>query len=266
MPVHRTPAVTVAGLVPGKPSPFGRYADWYGDVDFDRDAFTSALSKKGYDVVWEKATICPNRSGPSPLAHKITCTICDGSGYLYFESCPTKMLMTSIGMSQSFYAFGSWMSGTQMVTALPEMRLHPFDRLVLHNGVARFHELLRRQPKTLRDRPKYAPLCIENVSWVNRSGVLVTFKSGDHFIVDINGYVVWSNDIDRPDDNDTYSIAYTYRPRYVVIDLTHHHRESTVDGAHYEFPVQATARLEYLIRDESKDAPEGNDQSPFPPK
>lgn len=262
--IKRTGGVRVGNHTTGKPSPVGEYPEWYGHVDFDRDAFTAALANKGYAVTWEKAAYCPNRGAISRREHKINCTLCDGSGFVYFDATDTRMLMTSMNLNQSFNAFGRWDSGTQMVTALPEMRLHPYDKLTLLNGVVRFQELLRRQPGTLRDRPKYTPLCIEYLSWVDRDGALATFEEDVDFTIDSSGFLVWSTQVRRPDDNQLYSIAYTYRPQYVVVELMHQHRDSTIDGVHYEFPVQAMAKLEYLVRDESKDASEDHDQSPFP--
>ena len=268
--VKRVSGIKIGGQLVGKPSGVGKNLDWYGTVDFDRDAFTAALKDKGYDVIWEKATFCPNRAsargrgGLAPKDHRINCQICDGSGYLYYSSTPTQMLMTSMNLSQNFYAYGRFDSGTQMVTALPEQRLHPFDRLTLCNGVARFQDIVRRQPETLSDSLKYAPLCVENVSWVDRDGALATFKDSTHFTT-IEEVFTWRSATDSPDANDYYTISYTYRPRYIVIELPHQHRDSTIDGTHYEFPVQAMARLDYLLRDESKDAPEADDQPPFPP-
>lgn len=265
--IRKTPGIRIGGIQIGKPSPVGTYADWYGRVDFDRDAFTAALADKGYDVIWERALFCPNRvpatshGGIAPKEHRVDCQICDGSGYIYYAPTSTRMLMTSMGLSQGFYAYGRWDSGSQMVTTLPEIRIHPFDRLTLQNGVARYQEIVRRQPDTNIDTLKYAPLCVDNISWVNRVGTMTTYSEVSYTVV--NNTIVWSS-ISRPDNNDYYVISYSYRPRYIVMELMHQHRESTVDGVHYEFPVQAMAKLEFLIRDEGRDAAETEDTSPFP--
>ena len=67
----------------------------------------------------------------------------------------------------------------------------------------------------------------------------------------------------QPDAGSFYSVCYDYRPRYVVLDLVHHHRDSTVDGQHYQFPVQAVAKLDFLTRNESADARQVVDKNPF---
>lgn len=265
MPIEQRGGIRIGNSVLGKPTagalPFG------GGVDFDRDAFIIAIRDKGYDVKWERASFCPNRvmatgyGGLAPRDHRISCTICDGSGFIFFSCEPTRMLMTSMTLSENHYAYGRWDAGTQLVTA--EERLHPRDRLTLLTGIARFHELVRRSD-SLRDRLKYPALCVEDLSWIDRTGTLRHSVENVNFVLSTEGYIDWLSASSRPDPDVYYSIAYTYRPRYVVTELMHQHRESTIDGVHYEFPVHAAAKLDFLMHDEATDAAETNDQSPFP--
>jgi len=270
MPIKQTGSVSIGGGTKlGVPSPAGTWSSQYdgATVDFDRDAFTRALYDKGYDVCWQKATICPNRPDGSlaPRDHPINCQVCDnGLGFLYFDEVNTRMLITGVRLDQSYYAYGRWDTGNATVTALPEFRLNYWDRLVLNNSVARFHELVRRQPETTTDKLKYAALCTNHVSWVNRAGALTVFTADSDFTIDSNGAITWLATTGIPDNGDYYSVSYEYRPRYIVLDLLHQHRDSTVQGTHYQFPVQAMIKLDFLIRDESKDAPEVVDQDPFP--
>lgn len=262
----RSSVVQLGGAAIGQPSPAGTWSSQYDmqTVDFDRDAFTRMLADKGYSVLWERATWCPNRPAGmlKPRDHDITCSICDGTGFLYYAAETTPMLMTGMTMQQSFNAYGRWDAGQQMVTALPEKRLFYWDRLTLQNGITRFFEMTTRQPDTNEDRLKYAPLGIEHVSWVDRTKMLRVYTLDQDFEVTATG-IRWLIEKGLPDDNKTYSIAYTIRPRYVVQDLVHHHRDSTIQGTHYEFPTTAVAKLDYLTRDESKDAPQVQYQDPF---
>jgi hypothetical protein len=174
------------------------------------------------------------------------------------------MFITGVRLDQSYFAHGRWDPGQVLVTTLPEFRINWWDRLTLCNGIARFYELVRRQPNTLTDQLKYAALCVSHLSWVDRSGSLVVFTEGTHFSIDTGGQILWLSDTGIPDDNVYYSVAYEYRPRYVVQALMHQHRDSTIKEKHYEFPVQALAKLDFLIRDESTDAPQVVDTDPFP--
>ena len=98
---------------------------------------------------------------------------------------------------------------------------------------------------------------------VIETGALAPFTHDVDFRISADGSSVeWPED-NQPDAGSVYTVCYNYRPRYVVLDLIHHHRDSTVEGQHYQFPVQALAKLDYLIRNESADAAKAVDKNPF---
>lgn len=263
--IKRSGGVQVGGAcAPGTTDAQGWGSMWDANtLDFNRDAFTRLLSDKGYDVTWQKAIICPNRVGVMESQHDINCAVChNASGFLYYDDIRTRMLITGMRVDQSFYAFGRWDGGTISVTALPEMRLNHWDRILLHNGVARFHELVFRNATGLVDMLKYAPLTVDHVVTVTEAGQTVVYTDGVHFKF-LEDQLTWLGST-RPANGQAYSVAYTYRPRYIIQDLMHQHRESTVNGQHLEFPTQGLARLEYLVRDEGKDAPSREEVNPFP--
>jgi hypothetical protein len=269
MPIIRTGGVTTTGGVSlgGVPSPAGAWDSRLesNTVDFDRDAFTRFIADKGYEVLWEKAVLCPNLpiGNLAPRDHAINCKVCDnGLGFIYVDPICTPMLMQGIRLNQSFYAYGRWDMGNMMVTAEPEFNINYWDRLTIQNGLSRFTERLVRESGTTSDKCKYSPLCIDYIGWVNRSGALTKFSSDSYSISADGTSIIWTSD--QPDAGCWYSVSYSFRPRYVVLDLVHHHRDSTIKGQHYQFPVQAVAKMDFLIRDESKDAPQTVDENPFP--
>lgn len=260
--VSRTGGVRVA-----LPSPTGEWNPQWKDnvVDFDRDAFTRFVADKGYCLTWEKAVLCPNvpGTGLSPRDHAIGCPVCGGGGFVYVDPIPTRMLMQGVKLNQSFFAYGRWDMGNMLVTAEPEFTIDYFDRLTLGNGVGRFTQRLVRQPGAPADKLKYAPLCFHYVAWVDRSGALAPFVQDVDFRLSADGSSVEWPGASQPDAGSSYTVSYDYRPRYVVLDLVHHHRDSTVEGEHFAFPVQAVAKLDYLVRNESADARQTVDQNPF---
>lgn len=268
--VTKTGGVSFAGGISvNAPSPAGTWNPALESqrVDFDRDAFTRFIADKGYSVTWERAVLCPNvpGNGLAPRDHVINCPICEGFGFIYVNPTDTFMLMQGVKLNQSYFAYGRWDMGNMLVTTEPEFNINYWDRLTLKNGVSRFTERITRQPGTTIDKLKYAPLCVEYAAWVDRSGALVTFTEGADFIVTADSSSIeWLSDTGQPDAGAFFSISYEYRPRYVVMDLIHHHRDSTVNKQHFQFPVQAVAKLDFLIRDESKDAPQTVDENPFP--
>lgn len=257
--------VVTGGVRIGQPSPAGEWSPQWSDnvVDFDRDAFTRFIADKGYEVTWEKSVLCPNVPGDglSPRDHALGCPVCGGIGYLYVDPVRTAMLVQGVKLNQSYFAYGRWDMGNMLITAEPELTVDYWDRITLGNGVGRFTQRLVRQPGTPFDRPRYAPLCFHYVAWVDRSGALATFEQDADFRVAPDGSIEWVGA--QPDAGSTFSVCYDYRPRYVVMDLVHHHRDSTIGGQHYQFPVQALAKLDYLIRNEGADAPQVVDKDPF---
>lgn len=276
------------GVALGEPSPDGVWSPTLDEdfVDFERDEFTRVLANKGDKVLWEKAAVCPNRGVVSPQDHKLGCDICGGGGFVFFGATTTEMLIVSATLKQIFMAQGRWDHGSVMITALPGTKLSYFDRITLVNRAVRYTEVLRRQPNGLYDRPKYDVQTIEYAAWVNRSRQLVSFPvsgTGAAIAPVVTGpqigQVHWTSNSVRPDDNADYTISYTFQPKYRVLDLPHQHRASTITtqvpptapngpdaseaNNEYDFPVQAVGVLDFLVRDEGRDAAQNADQDPF---
>lgn len=260
-PFAFTGGFTVAGV--SAPSIDGGPAQLDVPVEFDVDAFDKLLESHGYLVTWEKSAYCPNRpSGAiSPLAHDVNCTVCDGTNFVFYNPCDTQMLVQGVRLSQQYYMQGRWDPGSVLVTARPGDALDYWDRITLRNGFGRFRELVRRGVDGGDVDPlKYAPLELEYVSWVNRSKAQVRFTIDEDVSLQ-NGALTWG--ASRPDAGSYFTVSYTYRPRYVIQDLLHQHRESPVQGRRTPFPTQAMAKLDFLVRDESRDAPQIQNEDPF---
>lgn len=233
-------------------------------VDLHLEDFRVAIKDKGYDVNWERSLFCPNRkNGLGPKDHPASCHVCDGTGRVYYGlEKNRRMLITGVSMSESYYQQGRWDSGQVNITAEPCDRLAPWDRITLNNGRARFQEMLLRQPNSQTDRTRYPILTVDYLTWVGRDESLHVAVMDEDFVVNSEREITWVSN-NRPDARDYYSLAYFYRPRYIIADLMHQHRDSTEDGVHKEFPVQAIGRLDYLIRNYAEDDVQVEYQNPF---
>ena len=236
-------------------------------VSFNREKFAELLRAQGYPVIWEKAVHCPFRRGPNPRDHDINCPSCDGSGFVYYDAVPTRMLFQSIKLSENYYAYGRHDSGTSMVTALPGHHVSFWDRLTLVEAETRFTELVYRDPNVLSDRLKFNPTRVDHVIWADRAGksqVLTNFE------VSTDLGLVWLG-TQRPDDRDYYSVSYFHRPEYKVIDLVHQIRQAQGvddlgDKTSQDYPVQVIAQMSFAVRNEGEDAPDADRrQNPFAP-
>lgn len=239
-------------------------------VPFDRDKFTMLIASHGYDVIWEKATLCPFIRGPGPKDHDITCVECN-NGWMYYAPTETRMHIQSLGLEQQYFAYGHFESGRAQITAYPEMRVSFWDRITLVNSRARMTDRVKRQRDGLRDRPKFDPIAIDDLRWATGAKTYATAVQDVDFTIDeATGEIVWVTD-NRPGADTWYSIVYFFRPQYVVMDMAHHIRDQPIplpngtSDQSWEFPIQVVAQLDRFIRDEARDPSSESDvTNPFP--
>lgn len=204
------------------------------------------IQEMGYDAVWRKGMVCPNRI-TTKENHDLNCTLCDGTGFVYeTDGTCLKVLFTSISMQQVFQSFGRFDMGMAMATVQSAYKLSWWDRLDLTTSVIRYNEVIKRTANSSVDKCKYTPVC--PILLVDSTGAY--YKSGEHYSIN-NNTVVWLTNA-RP--KAYYSFAYTCHPRYIVMDLAHHFRDSPKAQIQQTFPVQATVKLDFLIGDESRKA------------
>lgn len=273
MPVKREGGMRISGddTPVGQPSPTpGVRSDVQAfNVPFDRDKFTQQINRHGYNVTWEKAMYCPQLKGPSPTQHDINCQLCN-QGFLFIDPVKTKMLFTSVNLSQQFYAYGRFDSGRAQVSAFPEFKMSFWDRVTLHDSRSRFQELVKRQRGTLSDRLKYQPLSIVLIVWsIGDNEVAQGVPDVDYRVDDDTGNIIWLT-ANRPGADTFYSISYFFRPRYIVQDVLHNVRDMQIpklddEDKNWEFPVQVVAQMDQFIRDEGLDpSNESDTKNPFP--
>lgn len=271
MSVKRTGSLKVGGISTSA-LPASVQAQLYSArASFDVKRFDQLVWQHGYDVVWEKKMYCPFRGGPAPYQHDVSCTACGSSNFVTFETIETRMVLQSVQVDEQYFMYGRYTSGSIQVTPLADCRVNFWDAFTLVNGQMRFIELLRRQPGTDRDMPKYPPLALDALTYVDRNGDAQFAVIGTDVDFDsTTGELVWLNDL--IDSDDEYSVAYQYRPKYIVMDMMHGIREQPVSDpasgdadTQVTFSQTAVARLSFLVRDESADEDaQGQRQNPFP--
>jgi len=274
MAVIRNGGVQIGGSTSqnGQPSPPPTVRqDVVGfSVPLDRDKFTQLILVHGYNVIWEKARFCPFLKGPSPKDHDLTCQQCK-NGFQYYGAVNTRMLITSLGLAQQYFAYGHFDSGKAQITALPEMKVSFWDRITLSDSRSRHTDRVMRQRGTLRDRPKFDPLSVDDLVWAIDDVTMGSATQDVDFTIDeTTGEIVWVTE-NRPNADQWYSIVYFFRPQYIVLDTAHHIRDqqialpnSTCDKS-WEFPVQVIGQMDRFIREEARDPSNENDvANPFP--
>lgn len=243
------------GFRPGIPAP-----------QFDRDAFDALFHNNRRDVIWEKSVQCPNRKGPSPADHDINCSLCFGLERVFYDARRVPVATQALTIEESFQAYGRFDTGTIRVTPLSEGTLSFWDRISFCDGAIRFPDMLRRGVEGSIDYLKYDVLCLDHVTWLDRSGALVVAER-DVDVVVSGHQLEWLTD-NRPDPLTYYSVAYTCRPQFIVMGLPHVDRTfHVITGSGdkpYTFSNEALARLNFFERKESEDPSDENErQDPF---
>lgn len=214
-------------------------------VDLQPAMFEKMIADHGYKVTWEKNIPCPNRL-EDIHEHDVNCTVCNGLGFLYYDTQNTEMAMVSISLREIFMQAGKFLPGMVMVTSHAKDKIARWDRLTLQESQLRYSEPIRRSDKGSFDRTKY-----EIVSVLTIRDSLRTYTEDVDFEVETHG-ITW---IPGNVPTKFYSISYMYRPVYVVLDLLHAIRDQHVltEGTdqNRQLPIQAVAQLEFLIGDES---------------
>lgn len=216
-------------------------------VEFNLTKFRQEIVDHGYEVTWSKASLCPNRDPLQDDHHRLNCAFCDENGFLYFDPITDiRMHFTSFGLRQLFMPESRYEPGQVFVTALPEHKLSFWDKIELTHSKARFSEVKEGQGSTVTYQLKYPVVSLTHV-----------FTS-DGDSLDVASITVNPNGtIDLPSSyavGTFLSFTYEYRPVFIVQDLLHHVRDrrQTTLGTDTltEFPVQAMAKLDFLVRDE----------------
>jgi hypothetical protein len=248
----------------GKPKP---------RVDFQPDEFTKLVETKGYRVAWSRAALCPcppindQTKQPDP-----NCTICRGSGWLYFapaqvtvnknlvgeldpiqkrivddNAAVIRAIKTGIGTKwQQYDQIGSRMEGTLNATVRHENKLGYHDRITNLDSLIVHQEILEADATTANRQTRY-PIVQVNLL---RSKTTVYTAPTDFSISD-DGDIVWVTPV-----SDRLVCHYLCHPTWLVVEHPHSVRLTqiiqkvkkprTPVGDPTNLPIQAVIRYEFL--------------------
>lgn len=213
----------------------------------DNNLTIHQIEQEGAPALWRKGVVCPNRI-VGKNNHDLNCALCDGTGFLYDAGTEIKALTTSIGVKQMWEAFGRYDVGTSIISVNPANQISWWDMVEFPEATIRYSEVIKRDLVTGIDKLKYTP--VAPVRFVDSLGTDYVIDTDFTFV---NNTVQWITD-----PSPYVSASYTCHPRYILLELVHHYRRSTVNHAglkfQADFPLQAVAKLDFLIGDESKTA------------
>ena len=228
---------------------------------FNPQDFINLINTYGMPVLWEKAMLCPSRiNSPSPATHDPNCKLCKGDGYLYIDPQPTKMSLQGATLEQTFFIQGRFDAGVTTITSFPTDRISYWDKVTMTTSQIRYTDLVTRHKNSLIDPLRYPMLDVLHIQDSKKG-----YDIGRDFRL-VDNQIVWTkNDSARPRDGVAYSIMCVRRPVYIILNLINQHNDvpDLVAGTTNAMPLQATAKLDFLVRDESLDAAAVAPASPF---
>jgi len=236
------------GLSGGKGAPLRQ--------DVSPDRLRQIIKNKGFRVLWEQQTPCPNRLEGDQQRHNVNCRLCTG-GRLYFAAKETTMLLSALSLQQNYFVAGRFLAGTAQVTPLAEDKINPWDRIKLLDVLVDFSELVRKQ-KSDGERLRFEPFAVTHALTMDGDTALQELKQGVDFT--INGRTLeWLSKKKKPRENSFISIGYTRHPYFVIMDLRSWVRDTTVrrQGQNFlvDLPRSAMARLDMFVEDTASDQP-----------
>lgn len=230
-------------------------------ADFRPEEFERVILQHGKYVTWRKAMLCPceNHETGQP---KLDCEDCDGSGYVYVDPHNIQAHMVSFDKSTRIYEkFGMWLEGNVMVTVMPQYRLGFRDSIEMQDAIMSFNELLRkgnRRGKRSKlpdghDSARYRIASVTRLAYHSPGDdSFVLLEPGYHFEVSDDGWIHWLSPGSVVPDGATFSVLYDFHPVFQIVSHPHATRDDVrgtkvPDDTAYSLPIQAAARLDYLI-------------------
>lgn len=203
------------------------------EVHFKNDWSNSHINNHGIRVRIERALICPNYVGNvDSYHHDPSCELCD-AGFIHFDPLECWVVFQQNDLVKAFLREGLYDPGRAIITVphvtgdgTPIMLSH-FDRVTLLDEEERFNEVLNKSEGRI-DWLRYKAVSVLHLR--DRRGT--TYINNTHFKLDADGNIEWLDGQDRPQHNlnegmgETFSVGYTFRPTYRVMDILHEGRFS----------------------------------------
>lgn len=105
-----------------------------------KSAFDQLVWNKGYEVIKEHCLRCPCKG--KATGQQSNCRNCGGSGYVFINPTATRMVITSMNVSNQFKEWSEERVGTSQITCLQEEELGFMDRITVLDSKAIFSEVL----------------------------------------------------------------------------------------------------------------------------
>jgi len=215
--------------------------------DFDTQKIYRTIRQMGYPVKWEKASDCPCLSKGGSGQPDFNCPLCRGKGRYWFDPIFIQGIMTNVSEEVRYNQTGEIIAGLNYFTTLPENKLSIWDKISNEYSQIRYSEIIEKKEHNVKDRLRFKPITISSLRTVSE-----VYQKGIDFTVDTEGYVNWEGGGLEPNRGERYSVDYTTRPSWLVVDLPNVFRTTLVKRKQpgvmpTELPIKALVRLEFYL-------------------
>jgi len=218
--------------------------------DFKPELFTALIVEKGYNCMLQHAIPCGNIDTYTH-AHPKDCKYCHGTGFVYYDSVKTKVILTSLEKDKRFITSPELLLGQTMVTVDSVESLQYRDRIINLDSLIRYSQLVKRQSNSDIDELRFKIFEIENVYRYTNSGELMDIENFIDYEITDDNKIKWISS-NKPDPNEIYSIRYKTHPSWIVTSFPHIIRATTTrflkpHESPENLPLQGIAKLEFLF-------------------
>lgn len=222
-------------------------------TNIDYKDLNSFIWDQGIRVRVYKTLFCPRVHSIDGAEHDISCTICNGSGFVDVDPIETIAAIQNQIREHNINpeSIGTaWEEQTAYMTFLSGIELSYYARLELIDYTNIYKQLVQRQVGTNVDRLQFKAVSVDYL--IDYDGVI--YIPGNDFVVDRNGSIEWIISIGakKPADKKVYSVHYNTLVAYRAITAMHCDRFGS-DGIkkdHMEiilFPEQWKIKKLYLF-------------------
>lgn len=226
---------------------------------FDDNWYNRLVATHGIRVSIDRTTICPNFiAHVDSMQHDPNCTLCE-NGMIHFGTIQCWAVFQQDQLTKAFFREGVFDPGQALMTfpsITEDQREHIivayFDRITLLDQEERFQQLLNKSDGDM-DYLRYKALRV--LHCMDRRGNV--YSEGSHFKINTDGNLEWLAGAARPRYNteegigESFTISYTFRPVYRVLDMLHEGRYSQkyagAGKTTTRFPQTVVIKKDYYI-------------------
>lgn len=195
------------------------------------------------NAIWEQATVCPCIN-PDTNQPDFNCTLCSGTGFIYFQPMAIKVLTTSLPGTPENEIIGYREPGTAYCTPTSDIVMGYQDHLYFPDFNVKFSQLVKFDESGKSSR--LIKPCTKIVTLTDGKSF---YKYGTDYVISDadNKYLLWLNPSNKPLPTQQMSCLYFTHPVYAVMEAMHELRATWVT---FQKPADTFVELpkQYLVK------------------